>query len=170
MSTRDPTTHVEELLPAYAAGAGIAVGLVIGLGVGGGFAYVQLGGDVDRIEEIVGDGRVVSYLAAAPQTVVMMLEAQREAGPMAERAHAMLMAQPSGRLGARASSGRQNRLLTSNRSHHDRTSLREQRPDRFSTAGLGEVLEAETTRCRREESASDDVHETPRNVDDALRF
>ncbi len=54
--------------------------------------------------------------------------------------------------------------------HHDRTGLWEQRPDRFFTADLGEELEAETTRCRREESVSDDVHETPRNVDDALRF
>ena len=32
-------------------------------------------GDVDRIKEIVGDGHFVSYLAATPQTVVMMLEA-----------------------------------------------------------------------------------------------
>lgn len=57
------------------AGAGIAAGLVIGRGVGSGFTYVQLRGDVDRIEEIVGDGRFVSYLAATPQTTVMMLEA-----------------------------------------------------------------------------------------------
>jgi hypothetical protein len=93
-------------LPAWvAAGAGIAAGLVIGLGIGGGFAYVQLRVDVDRIEEIVGDGRVVSYLAATPQTAVMVLEAQPEAGPMAERAYAVLMTPPSGRLGVLVAGG-----------------------------------------------------------------
>jgi anti-sigma-K factor RskA len=88
-----------------ASGEGIAAGVLVGLGIGGWFAYLQLRDDLGQVEEIVGNGRVVSYLAATPQTDVMVLEAQEEAGEMADRAYAMLMAPPSGRSGVLVAGG-----------------------------------------------------------------
>ena len=92
-------------LPIWlAAGVGTAAGILGGLGLGGGFAYVLLRGDLERIEEVVGEERVVSYLAATPQTNVMVLEAQADV-EMAEGAYAMLMAAPSGSLGVLVAGG-----------------------------------------------------------------
>ena len=82
-----------------AAGVGVAAGLLLGFGLGGGFAYLELRDDVDHMEGMVSDGRVFSYLAAAPETAVMVLEADPAAGEMAKGAHAMMMAAPSGRMG-----------------------------------------------------------------------
>ncbi len=87
------------------AGIGVAAGLLMGIGLGGGVTYLQLRDDVDRMEGMVSDGRVFSYLAAAPETVVMVLEAQPAAGDMAKGAHAMMMAAPTGQMGVLVVSG-----------------------------------------------------------------
>ena len=93
-------------------GAGVAAGLVMGLGIGLSLAVVQLrndvresGASIDQLEALVRQERLVSYLAAAPETAVIVLDTPPESPDPMDGAYAMLMSPPNGRFAVLVAGG-----------------------------------------------------------------
>ena len=89
-------------------GAGAAAGLLLGVALGFGLTILQFRSDlrqtedtIAELESIVQEGRVVSYLAASPDTPVLVLDPLVEGG----RSYAMLMGTSSGRFAVLVAGG-----------------------------------------------------------------